>query len=560
MRILSGVAAAAFVTGGLLAQTGGAQAQTVVASWIQYGPASSNPTPTNYGDLKPTAGNPASLVPTILARSVITGGSCPSVTLDHAGAPIAMNARFDASTLTSGLDKTFSIYTDYPTGFVDATATAGTFANGFPKATTASTVCEAIIPAGHTVATINGTDLKLPVANPKRILVIGDTGCRLNSSKGGAPSQSVLSTDASVTAGAQQNCNDPASFPFKALADYEAQFKPDLILHVGDYFYRDSNCVKSGVETAAGCTNPASAAYMPWGDTFDSWNADVFIPGKNLLAAAPWVMVRGNHESCGRGARGWFAMMDPRPYFEPWVKCRKNAGNAAVGASASTSRAEFAPTYVVPAGNAYILAHDSSFANDASVDVNMAKNFDFDLTAVLNALPANAYSIYATHKPVYGYVAPTLNDAGDFTEQYTMSGAPTGVASAFTGGVPAKLALMLSGHVHQFEYLNFQDYTHFAPQMVVGVGGDNLDPTANPNGTTATYKPTNGSSFKVHNNATTSTTTTTTVQSGYAQALFGFAVLDATPTGFVANVYNTTATKAGRCTITLNPRNIACWQ
>ena len=56
-----------------------------------------------------------------------------------------------------------------------------------------------------------------------------------------------------------------------------------------------------------------------------------------------------------------------------------------------------------------------------------------------------------------------------------------------------------------------------------------------------------------------STTTSTTVHAAYSQAEFGFAVLDATPTGYIANVYNINSTKAGRCTITLNPRNIACW-
>jgi hypothetical protein len=36
-------------------------------------------------------------------------------------------------------------------------------------------------------------------------------------------------------------------------------------------------------------------------------------------------------------------------------------------------------------------------------------------------------------------------------------------------------------------------------------------------------------------------------------------VLDATATGYIANVYNIYSTKAGRCGIKLNPRDLTCW-
>jgi hypothetical protein len=106
--------------------------------------------------------------------------------------------------------------------------------------------------------------------------------------------------------------------------------------------------------------------------------------------------------------------------------------------------------------------------------------------------------------------------------------------------------------------VNFQDWTHYAPQLIVGVGGDNLDPTSNPNGTTVTYG-FKSQNFVVHASGTTSNTTSTVATAAFAQAEFGFAVLDATATGYVANVYNIGAAKAGRCTITLSPRSIACW-
>ena len=60
-------------------------------------------------------------------------------------------------------------------------------------------------------------------AAPRRIVVIGDTGCRL---KGKA------------TPGLQR----PRTLPFARVAASAAAFKPDLVIHVGDYHYREDPC------------------------------------------------------------------------------------------------------------------------------------------------------------------------------------------------------------------------------------------------------------------------------------------------------------------------------
>ncbi len=549
MSKMSRAASAALIAAGIIAPVAGANALTtstgsVVAAWIQLGPGSSPAAIEggSYGD------QPASPTPTILARAVTTGGACPALLVDGS-LSIPMTQRFTGGQLTStpGTTGYTNGKTGYPGYFVSASATApANFPDGTAKATTSWGECEAVIPAGHTSATIGATTLKLPVANPKRILVIADTGCRMSGSN-------------------QQNCHSPSGFPFAALADYEALFKPDLIVQVGDWFYRDTSCIvpaAGGVpahEYVTGCSDPTSPNYETWGDTFDSWNGDLFYPARTLLGSAPWVMARGNHESCGRGARGWFALLDPHPFNVGMVTCAGGTGAATVTTGAVYS-ADFEPTYVVPAGSVNLLVHDSSYANDSVVDANMAKNYDYDLTALLGTLSNSSTNIYVTHKPTYGLVAGAPTAGGDFTEQYTFTGAPTGIGSAFSGGVPAKIGMFLSGHIHQFEYVNFNDYTHYAPQLIVGVGGDNLDPTANPNGTAPTYAY-QSQQFTVHNSTTG--TTTATVHAAYSQAEFGFAVLDTTATGYVANVFNIGANKAGRCTITIGAgqqRNIACWE
>ena len=519
----------------------------VMARWIQMGPGSTATALAagQYGD------QPTSKVPTILARAIIDGGACPALIVDgHLSIP--MMKRFDASTLTTGLNSS-SRFTDYPDYFVSASASAGSFGNGDPIATTAWTECEAVVPAGHTVARIAGFPLKLPVANPKRILVIADTGCRLNA---GAPSTEPRDSVHAV-GGAEQNCHDPAAFPFQNLARQAARHKPDLILHLGDYFYRDSGCYKDGREFVPGCSDPSLQNYEPWGDTIDSWNADLFQPGKALFLSAPWVMVRGNHETCGRGAHGWFAFLEPRPYVFTQMNCAKGTGataNNSVTGSAVYS-ADFTPTYMIPAGLTNLLVHDSSFASDASVDTKMAINFDYDLTALLATLPSRSHNLFVTHKPTYGMMAGATTNAGNFTEQFLFAGSATS-GSAFANGISAKITMFLSGHIHQFQYLNFSDSIRYAPQMIVGVSGDNLDARIDPAG--SPYYAYSNQMFTVHNTA--STTTTTQMANAFSQTLFGFAVLDATPTGYTAGIYTSTGTRAGWCTITLSPRNIACWK
>ena len=119
-------------------------------------------------------------------------------------------------------------------------------------------VCVAPIPAGTASATVAGISLPVPVADPQRILVLGDTGCRI---KGAA----------------LQACNDPAQWPFPQLAAAAAGLKPDLIIHVGDYLYRESACPVGN----AGC------AGSPWGDNWITWQADFYAPPRHCWRRRP---------------------------------------------------------------------------------------------------------------------------------------------------------------------------------------------------------------------------------------------------------------------------------
>ena len=155
--------------------------------------------------------------------------------------------------------------------------------------------CEIAVPPGTIAGVLDGKTLPLVRPNPQRILMFGDTGCRL------------------AAGNAFQDCNDPVAWPFARISALAATTRPDLVIHVGDYHYRESPCPAAD----RGC------AGSPWGYGWDAWNADFFEPAAPLLAAAPWIMVRGNHEDCSRAGEGWFRFMDRAPFEK---SCRDLTG------------------------------------------------------------------------------------------------------------------------------------------------------------------------------------------------------------------------------------------
>ena len=77
-------------------------------------------------------------------------------------------------------------------------------------------------PASRAI-TVDGLAAPALPSDIKRIVVIGDTGCRL---------------EGSFT----QDCNDPVKWPFATVARLAAARRPDLVIHVGDYYYRETAC------------------------------------------------------------------------------------------------------------------------------------------------------------------------------------------------------------------------------------------------------------------------------------------------------------------------------
>ncbi|HLY06069.1 MAG TPA: hypothetical protein VKR31_10000, partial [Rhizomicrobium sp.] len=106
------------------------------------------------------------------ARAVVDGKSCPTIEIDRQNVAMRLRAPANAS---------------------------------FPDL-----LCAATLPANAFAAVILGHELPLPRPRANRIVVFGDTGCRIKSL-------------------AVQACNDPRQWPFPVVAAAAAKLKPDLV-------------------------------------------------------------------------------------------------------------------------------------------------------------------------------------------------------------------------------------------------------------------------------------------------------------------------------------------
>jgi hypothetical protein len=261
----------------------------------------------------------------------------------------------------------------------------------------ADRVCDAPLPPNAAHARAGGMRLPAIPRAPRRIALFGDTGCRL---KG---------TDV-------QACNDATAWPFPTIAADVAAAQPDLVIHVGDYYYRESPCPR-GLD----CTN------SPHGDNSDSWMADYFVPMRPVFAVAPLVNVRGNHETCDRGGIGWSRYLSGLPA----VAC---------------------VPHEPPAFAAFddLLVGDVDDATEVTETMGNPPVWTADLALVeaRAALTARRETWLISHRPAVTYL---------FTHERS---APAGNIAAF-----------FSGHIHLFGAYGF---TGEAPQLIVGMGGDNL--------------------------------------------------------------------------------------
>lgn len=298
-------------------------------------------------------------------------------------------------------------------------------------------VCEAPIPMDTVSAEISGRSLPLAKAAIATVAVFGDTGCRLKD----AEAQHLDKRNHDHPHDGQfQDCDQPAQWPFPQLSKTVAAQRPDLVIHVGDYLYRESPCPAGD----AGCKG------SPYGDNWRTWKADFFAPAAPLLAAAPWIAVRGNHEICARAGPGYFRFLYP-------VLASSRPPPATPAPPACT---DLTPPYTVNVGARSLLVMDSSNAYDSCAEDRCDSP---PYAAQFAAMAPNPGTWFLSHRPIWGV-------GRNFTMNRTLQVA---LATAANGRLPSGIALALSGHMHIFEALSFADAR--PPQLIVGTGGTALD-------------------------------------------------------------------------------------
>ncbi len=368
------------------------------------------------------------------ARALVTR-SCPSVSYDRTSAPMKQRAP------------------QVP-------------AQGFDEV-----VCEATLPANATDISIEGHALPSPPRKVNTIVVFGDSGCRM---KGGE----------------QQNCGDIAAWPFPKIAQSIANVHADLAIHVGDFYYRENNCVPGVV----GCVNY-------WGDTSLSWNADWFSPAKPLFASVPLVLTRGNHEDCRRGGPAWFRYLEP---------------SEATACPAGSPSLDGTPPYSILLDGLRLVIVDS--ASDASdvppVDPVRVAYYRTNLEAA-RALAArsDASAWLVTHRPPYA--------SANMTAVLTQHPIDFSLFDA-----------VLVGHVHDFVAVNLPSYP---PLIVNGESGDDLDEADS----TQKYMSANGYALAS--------------PAPFATKQFGFAVYTRTPTGWSISLRDVDGVERTACTLDRTP-------
>ena len=390
-------------------------------------------------------------------------------------------------------------------------------------------VCEAEVPFEQAFS-VGTSGLTLPAAHRRvrRVAVVGDTGCK-------PKDQSGCTLD------------DPA-WPFPALASAAAAGKPDVVLHMGDYNYRGTPSsfemtvggkqVKTyyydagdGAEPSEQCEMPGpyysqNSTGNPDADAWEAWWLDFFQPAAPLLAAAPWVVARGNHELCSHAGPGWLYFLGPSSALPAGggtqVSCPSQDGEGP-----ALPHLVFVEPQVIALDGVTVAVLDSANACDELI--NFADRYAAQLASIAARLDSRPAWLIG-HRPIWGVEGTTTtppyqcdNQPGTGAPQtYGVLNRTLECALAQPAAAPllSKLDLLLAGHMHRFESVSFAAGSGRPPTLIVGNSGvlEDTDPPS-------------GSFSQVVDGA---------AASGWSVAQFGFLMLTRNDDGTWQGVVETT--------------------
>lgn len=282
-----------------------------------------------------------------------------------------------------------------------------------------ASICEAVLPKNTAVVRRGSDEIIIP-EQPRKIVIMGDTGCRLRNKDG---------------KGFIQKCEDEQEWPFARLIRSVEKENADLVVHVGDYHYRES------------CTDPIKC--QPYKDTvgygYKPWAADFLTPAESVLKKKPFIFVRGNHEDCKRAHEGFDKLLSP------------------VGEQTCVADQE---THYTSFGNFLLVNFDNSSVDDKPLDSKSAEFKSLQtrykkMVETLKARPESEVWIFM-HRPIWG-LAPL--GTGVVPTNINME------AMVRETPLPGKVRMIFAGHIHAFQIAT----GNHPPELIVGESGTALD-------------------------------------------------------------------------------------
>lgn len=355
-------------------------------------------------------------------------------------------------------------------------------------------VCEAVVPFERALTVgVDGPPLPVAHRRVRHVTVVGDTGCK--------PEE-------------QRGCGlDDPDWPLPAFARAAAARHPDLVLHMGDFNYRgtpsgfketvDGKAVQRWYYDAGDGAPPSERCgvrgpYLsqnrsgsPEPDNWKAWWLDFFEPAAPLLAAAPWVVTRGNHELCSHAGPGWFYFLDASSNL-PEGGANQHGCPPQDGAALALPHLAFVPPQVVALDGLTVAVVDSANACDQLPNFPDAYRVQLGNVA---ARIADRPAWFVSHRPVWGVMDPaqgppygcnSLPETADEGSPAPYAVLDRTLECAFASDAGSQLLrkvdFLLSGHLHRFERLDFPADSHRPPQIIVGNSGVH-ESTGPPHGT-----------------------------------------------------------------------------
>jgi hypothetical protein len=266
------------------------------------------------------------------------------------------------------------------------------------------------------------------VSDIKKINIIGDTGC------------------ITVEGKLEQKCNILSEYPFSQIAQNVANNKPDLIIHVGDYYYSKSKCIKTKE-----CLNRS------YGDNLDTWKADFLNNAEVFLKKAPILLTRGNHEKCSRGGNGWSVIFDSSKEFR---KCE----NYTQPYSIEFDKFRFLVVDAAEAEDSFLQFKKMNKIKKLEQLNSYISQFDYLSKFIKN----DKENILVIHRPVLSKEIRSWESKKIQNINYVLNYA---IQHSNFEKVFPQIKIILSGHTHSGIFLKLKNKNHTINQVVSGNSG-----------------------------------------------------------------------------------------